>query len=101
MGDDRRPSSTNTSPKKSVLKQEVLNAVEDVDDEDTFLITIKKLIKKHASLNKLNDCEEPQQVNNSFSRNTPERSSYLSPRKDSKVNNNLSKIPAPKFYGKT
>lgn len=101
MGCDRRASSATTSPKKSVLKQEVLNAVKQVPDDDTFLFTIRQLIKKHGSLNMLNDYDEPEQVNNNLMRTTPERSSYRSPRKDSKVKSNLSKIPAPMFYGKT
>lgn len=100
VGHDRRASSSSTTSRKSLLKQEVLDVVQRVEDDDTFLLAIKQLIKKHGSLSKLNDYEQST-VENAFSRNTPERSSYLSPRKDSKSHNNMSKIPAPVFYGKT
>lgn len=84
-----------------MLQKDVLNAVQRAQDDDTFLLTIKNLLKKHGSLNVLNDCDDPAPVSNGFSRNSPERSSYMSPRKDSKANSNLSKIPAPVFYNKT
>lgn len=102
IGSDRRVSSTNTSPKKSALKQEVLNAVERDEDEPTFVLTIKKLLKKHGSLNKLDVDDTSLPVNNAFNRASQERGSTRSPRRDSKVNNNFqSKIPTPVFYGKT
>lgn len=101
VANDRRASSTNTSPKKSLLKQEVLSAIKHIEDDDTFVITIQKLMKKHGSLNVLNDCDDPLPVSNGFTKNSPERSSFRSPRKDSKVHSNMSKIPAPVFYSKT
>lgn len=73
-----------------------MNAVKHEEDDGTFFLKIKQLMKKHGSLNMLNDYDEP--VGNGFMKNSPERSSHRSPRKDS---NNLSKIPAPVFYGKT
>lgn len=76
-----------------------MNAVHHVTDDETLVLAIKHIVQKHGSLSVLNDLDEP--VGNHFTKNSPERSSVRTPRKDSKGHNNLSKIPAPVFYAKT
>lgn len=93
---DRRASSANTSPTKSRLKQELIQAVKHADDDATIAQQVQELLKKYGSLNKLNDDVERQP--NRFTRASAERMSHRSPRKDSKPENNISRIPAPVSY---
>ncbi|XP_074030228.1 GAS2-like protein pickled eggs [Leptinotarsa decemlineata] len=96
---DRRPSSANTSPTKGKLKQDVLQAVQKTNDDEMIAIELQALLKKYGSLNMLNDEEDyrgPQ-----FARTTQDRMSFRSPRKDSRPENNLSRIPAPVIQTKS
>lgn len=92
---ERRASSANTSPTKSRLRQELIQAVKHADDDATIAQQVQELLKKYGSLSTLNDVE-PQPSR--FTRNTGERMSVRSPRKDSKPENNISRIPAPVSY---
>ncbi|CAG9820527.1 unnamed protein product [Phaedon cochleariae] len=83
---DRRSSSTNTSPTKSKLKQELLQ-------------TVQALLRKYGSLSILNH-EDEEPTSSPFAR-TSDRVSFRSPRKDSRPENNLSRIPAPKLVAKS
>ncbi|KAJ8982601.1 hypothetical protein NQ317_005073 [Molorchus minor] len=91
---DRRSSSANTSPTKGRLRHELLQAVKQSEDDETIAIQVQELLKKYGSLSTLNDekeCCAPAR----FARNTIDRMSYRSPRKDSRPDNNVSRIPAP------
>ncbi|XP_018565889.1 GAS2-like protein pickled eggs isoform X2 [Anoplophora glabripennis] len=93
---ERRASSANTSPTKSRLRQELMQAVKHADDDATIAQQVQELLRKYGSLNTLN--VEVEQQPSRFTRNTGDRMSYRSPRKDSRPENNISRIPAPLSY---
>ncbi|KAJ8934028.1 hypothetical protein NQ314_013625 [Rhamnusium bicolor] len=95
---DRRSTSANTSPTKGRLRQELLQAVKQSEDDAIIAQQVQELLKKYGSLNTLNDEQDFQP--SKFTRNTGDRMSYRSPRKDSRPENNLSRIPAPMSYPK-
>lgn len=97
--DTRTPWSS--SPTKSPLKLQILTEIKKVDQDEDVLETITRVIKNHGSLNALNNFEDDPPGVNNFIKCSPERSSFRSPRKDSKGHSHLSKIPAPVFFGKT
>ncbi|CAH1163127.1 unnamed protein product [Phaedon cochleariae] len=97
---DRRSSSTNTSPTKSKLKQELLQTVKQADDDDEAIaLQVQALLRKYGSLSILNH-EDEEPTSSPFAR-TSDRVSFRSPRKDSRPENNLSRIPAPKLVAKS
>ncbi|XP_060533902.1 GAS2-like protein pickled eggs isoform X2 [Cylas formicarius] len=96
VSDNRRTSaSAHTSPTKSRLKQELLDAVKRADDDQTIAMQVQELLRKYGSLSTLDNEDDYAQAPTKFVRQTPQRVSYRSPRKDSRPENNLSKIPAP------
>uniref|UniRef100_A0AAR5PGR6 GAR domain-containing protein n=1 Tax=Dendroctonus ponderosae TaxID=77166 RepID=A0AAR5PGR6_DENPD len=95
LGERRTSMSANSSPVKSRLKQELLNAVKKADDDESIAIQVQELLRKYGSLSTLNNEED---YSPKFSRQHTERMSVRSPRKDSKPENNLSRIPAPVMH---
>ncbi|CAH2010942.1 unnamed protein product [Acanthoscelides obtectus] len=91
----RRSSSANSSPTKSRLKQELLQTVKQIDDETAIVEQVQELLKRYKSLNTLDDKE--------FSSSNPRKHvpEIYSPRKDSRPENHVSRIPAPLFPSKT
>lgn len=96
---DRRSSSTNTSPTKNKLKQELLQVVSQANSDEDVALQVQILLKKFGSLNTLND--EDKYTSMGPVRNSPERMSIRSPRKDSRPENHISRIPAPKSITKS
>lgn len=92
----RRSSSTNTSPTKSTskLKDELLQAVAQANSDEVIALQVQALLKKFGSLNALSD-EESEGPVSLPARMTPDRMSFRSPRKDSRPDTNVSRIPAP------
>lgn len=93
---DRRSSSAATSPTKT-LKDELLNVVKKAHNDEAIAIQLQEILKRYGSLNILNGDGDsgPESLPASFGRHSGERMSYRSPRKDSRPENNFSKIPAP------
>ncbi|KAJ3650718.1 hypothetical protein Zmor_016800 [Zophobas morio] len=87
---ERRYSSASSSPTKGNLKQELINTVYQTDDETVIVEKVQKLLKEYGSWTNL-DVDDG---NRKFVRGG-DRMSYRSPRKDSRPDNNLSRIPAP------
>ncbi|KAF5285775.1 hypothetical protein FQR65_LT13054 [Abscondita terminalis] len=77
---NRRPASASTSPTKGRLKDELLKAVKNNNDDLTIAEQVKKLLKKYGSLTVLDK---------------DDAIVCRSPRKDSKPDNMISRIPAP------
>ncbi|KAG5900298.1 hypothetical protein JTB14_000824 [Gonioctena quinquepunctata] len=94
---DRRPSSANTSPTKGKLKQELLQAVQQTNDDEVIALQVQALLKKYGSLSTLNgdDFGPP-----ALTKNTSDRMSFRSPRKDSRPEI-ISRIPAPVLHSNT
>lgn len=93
VGERRISVSANTSPAKSRLKQELLQTVSKCDNDETMAQEIQELLRKYGSMTTLD--KEESFSTPSFARQTKERKSYRSPRKDSRPENNHSRIPAP------
>lgn len=100
VGYDRKSSSTNTSPTKGRLRQELLKTVKNTDDDALMAMQVQELLKKYGSLNMLDDDEEQQftslPTESTFKRSTG-RMSIRSSRKDSRPELH-SRIPAPISY---
>ncbi|KAK5638757.1 hypothetical protein RI129_013052 [Pyrocoelia pectoralis] len=79
--------SATTSPTKGKLKDELLEAVKNNNDDISIAEQVKKLLKKYSSLTVLD-------TNNKRS-DTHDQVTFRSPRKDSKPDNMISRIPAP------
>lgn len=79
---NRRPASASTSPTKGRLKDELLKAVKNNNDDLTIAEQVKKLLKKYGSLTVLDKTNNDHTI-------------FRSPRKDSKPDNMISRIPAP------
>lgn len=110
----RRVHSTNSSPTKSPLCQEILKTAETVNDDSQMLEKLKDLLKQYSTLNKeddddnlddlnswvqnQNDTEQHSQINQ---KKNPEAKTFTSPRKDLKADAKISKIPAPVFKRST
>ncbi|XP_072381750.1 GAS2-like protein pickled eggs [Diabrotica undecimpunctata] len=99
-GLERRSSSTNTSPTKSKLRQELLQAVNKADSDEAVALQVQMLLKKFGSLNTLND-DEPLSLPILPTRTSTERMSFRSPRKDSRTDNHMTRIPAPVSMAKS
>lgn len=69
-----------------------MNAVSRTNDDVAIVQQVQELLKKYGSLTGLNE-----DGGGKFSR-TNDRLSFRSPRKDSKPENHLSRIPAPVSY---
>ncbi|XP_044763199.1 GAS2-like protein pickled eggs [Coccinella septempunctata] len=100
VGYDRKSSSTNTSPTKGRLRQELLKAVKNTDDDAIMAMQVQELLKKYGSLNMLDDDDEQQfrslPEESNFKRSTG-RMSIRSSRKDLRPDLH-SRIPAPISY---
>lgn len=95
-------SSTNSSPTKSPLRQELLKAAETLNDDAEMLDRIKNILKQYGPFDYNKEGYEDftsAWVNNS--KKTNDDSKTYAPRKDSKPENNVSKIPAPVFKRST
>lgn len=94
--------STNSSPTKSPLRQELLKAAEISNDDAAMLERIKNILKQYGPFDytNKNDCEDFTSVWVNQSKKT-EDPKVFTPRKDSKPENNLSKIPAPVYKRST
>lgn len=75
--------SANTSPTKGRLRQELLKTVKKNDDDLVIAQEVQAILRKYGSLTILND---DAMDDNRF---------YYSPRKDSRPDNHVSRIPAP------
>lgn len=96
--------STNSSPTKSPLRQELLKAAECANDDAAMLNKIKDILKQYGPFDYKNDGNEFTKtwVSNSTKKNsTTEDPKIYTSRKDSKPDNNISKIPAPVFKRST
>ncbi|CAH1129658.1 unnamed protein product [Ceutorhynchus assimilis] len=98
LGERRTSISANSSPTKSKLKQELLNAVKKADDDETIALQVQELLRKYGSLSTLDNEED--YAAPKFTRQNNERMSFRSPRKDSRPENNLSRIPGPVIQNK-
>ncbi|XP_044261603.1 GAS2-like protein pickled eggs [Tribolium madens] len=83
---ERRHSSASTSPTKGGLKEVLINTVTQIDDEALMAQQVQELLKQYTF-----DFKDEGR----FVRGGGERMSYRSPRKDSRPDNHLSRIPAP------
>ncbi|XP_066255859.1 GAS2-like protein pickled eggs [Euwallacea similis] len=99
LGERRTSASANSSPTKGRLRQELLNAVRKADDDETIALQVQELLRKFGSLSTL-DNEADYVPAPAFSRQNNERMSFRSPRKDSRPENNGSRIPAPVIQNK-
>lgn len=110
----RRVHSTNSSPTKSPLCQEILKTAETVNDDSQMLEKLKDLLKQYSTLNKdddddnlddLNSWVQNQDANENQTQTNqkkiPEAKTFTSPRKDLKADAKISKIPAPVFKRST
>ncbi|XP_050310516.1 GAS2-like protein pickled eggs [Anthonomus grandis grandis] len=99
VGERRTSLSANSSPTKSRLKQELLNAVKKADDDEVMTLQIKEVLRKYGSVSVLDNEDDyttpTSRQSSPFTRQNTERMSSRSPRKDSRQDNNLSRIPAP------
>ncbi|CAH1382169.1 unnamed protein product [Tenebrio molitor] len=86
----RRFSSATTSPTKGSLKEELMNTVSRHDDDAIIVEQVQQLLKQYGSMSRI-DCDD---VGARFVRGG-DRMSYRSPRKDSRADTNISRIPAP------
>lgn len=87
----RVASSANTSPTKGRLRQELLKTVKKNADDLAIAQEVQAILKKYDSLNILDDFPSgPSSI-----RSEPERGGYYSPRKESRPENHISRIPAP------
>lgn len=88
----RRISSANTSPTKGRLRQELLKTVKKNEDDLVIAQEVQAILRKFGSLNVLNDelGSGPQSLVEDQT-----RAGYYSPRKDSRRDNHVSRIPAP------
>ncbi|RZC42222.1 GAS2-like protein 2 [Asbolus verrucosus] len=91
---ERRTSSASTSPTKGKLKQELINTVSKNNDDAVIVQQVQELLKKYGSLTGI-DCDDG--GGGKFSRGA-DRMSFRSPRKDTRPDNHLSRIPAPVLY---
>ncbi|CAG9861651.1 unnamed protein product [Phyllotreta striolata] len=96
----RRSSSTNTSPTKSSsngkLKEELLQVVNQANSDEAIAVKVQALLKKFGSLSALSDNEAEDAGPVSLpARMSHERMSFRTPRKNSRPDIGLSKIPAP------
>lgn len=83
--------SANTSPTKGRLRQELLKTVKKNADDLAIAQEVQAILKKYDSLNILDDFSSgPSSI-----RSEPERGGYYSPRKESRPENHISRIPAP------
>lgn len=89
--------STNSSPTKSPLRQELLKAAECVNDDSEMLNKIKNILKQYGPFeSKKDDFEDFTSVwVNGSNKSSNEELKIFTPRKDSKPENNISRIPAP------
>lgn len=95
--------STNSSPTKSPLRQELLKAAESLNDDAEMLNKIKNILKQYGPFDCKKDSFEDftsAWVNNS-KKDSCEDTKVYTPRKDSKPENNVSKIPAPVYKRST
>ncbi|KAL1502671.1 hypothetical protein ABEB36_007784 [Hypothenemus hampei] len=114
LGERRTSVSANSSPTKSRLRQELLNAVKKADDDESIANQhtklqrsgshntiktkqVKELLRKYDSLTTLNNMDD---YSPRLSRQGNERMSFRSNRKDSRPENNISRIPAPVVQNK-
>lgn len=79
--------SANTSPTKGRLRQELLKTVKKNDDDLVIAQEVQAILRKFGSLTILNDDKNSLVDDN--------RGGYYSPRKDSRPDNHVSRIPAP------
>lgn len=92
-GNGRRASqSANTSPTKGRLRQELLKTVKKNADDLAIAQEVQEILKKYGSLNLLDNdlISGPNSL-----RNDDDKGAYCSPRKDSRPDNHVSRIPAP------
>lgn len=80
--------SANTSPTKGRLRQELLNTVKKNDDDLVIAQEVQAILRKFGSLTVLNDDGSNGLLDDN-------RGGYYSPRKDSRPDNHVSRIPAP------
>lgn len=82
--------SANTSPTKGRLRQELLKTVKKNDDDLVIAQEVQAILRKFGSLTVLNDDSGPHSLLDDNN-----RSGFYSPRKDSRRDNHVSRIPAP------
>lgn len=87
----RVSASANTSPTKGRLRQELLKTVNKKADDLVIAQEVQAILRKFGSLNVLND--DLNSGPNSLVDDN--RSGFYSPRKDSRPDNHVSRIPAP------
>lgn len=104
----RRVHSTNSSPTKSPLCQEILKTAETVNDDAQMLEKLKDLLKQYDSFSSKDDSLDDLNawVQNQTKKNSsctdPKANVFASPRKDLKADTKtVSKIPAPVFKRST
>lgn len=94
-GNGRRSSqSANTSPTKGRLRQELLKTVKKNADDLAIAQEVQEILKKYGSLNLL-DNDLISGPNSLRTNEEDPKGAYRSPRKDSRPDNHLSRIPAP------
>lgn len=98
--------STNSSPTKSPLRQELMKAAEQFNDDAEMLERLKELLRQYGPFDyKKEDIGDftSAWVSHQTKKNslTEDPKGFNSPRKDSKPDNNVSKIPAPVFKRST
>lgn len=96
----RIANSANSSPTKSPLRQELLKAAEQFNNDAEMLEKLKDLLKQYGPFDYPKD-ELGDLTSAWVNQSKPVEDKMITPRKDSKPENNVSKIPAPIFKRST